>query len=140
VTCDVGGNFGSKNRPYVEYGLVLWAAQMLGRPVKYRAVRSEAFLSDSQGRDLVTSVELALRRDGRFLALRADNISNIGARCMSLSPLSKGSGLITGPYDIPLTRSFYQHDDDIALPQLRAARGDIRHGTACRTRRTGAGH
>jgi carbon-monoxide dehydrogenase large subunit len=102
VTPDVGGNFGSKNRPYVEYGLVLWASQQLGRPVKFTETRSEAFLSDSQGRDLVTKVELALRKDGRFLAMRADNISNIGGRCMSLSPLSKGSALITGNYDIPV--------------------------------------
>jgi carbon-monoxide dehydrogenase large subunit len=101
VTADVGGNFGSKNRPYVEYGLVLWASRLLGRPVKFTATRSEAFLTDSQGRDLVTKVELALRNDGRFLAMRADNVSNVGARCMSLSPLSKGSALITGSYDIP---------------------------------------
>jgi carbon-monoxide dehydrogenase large subunit len=79
----------------------LWASRLLGRPVKFTATRSEAFLTDSQGRDLVTKVELALRNDGRFLAMRADNISNIGARCMSLSPLSKGSALITGSYDIP---------------------------------------
>ena len=101
VTADVGGNFGSKNRPYVEYGLVLWAARLLGRPVKFTATRSEAFLSDTQGRDLVTKVELALRKDGKFLGMRADNISNVGARCISLSPLSKGSALITGSYDIP---------------------------------------
>ena len=98
---DVGGNFGSRNRPYVEFGLVLWAARKLGRPVKYTATRSEAFLSDYQGRDLLTKVELALRSDGRFLAMRALNISNVGARCVSLSPLGKGAGLITGSYDIP---------------------------------------
>ena len=101
LTLDVGGNFGSKNRVYVEYGLVMWAARRLGRPVKYCATRSEAFLSDYQGRDLASSVELALAADGAFLAMRADNISNVGARCVSLSPLSKGSGLITGSYDIP---------------------------------------
>jgi aerobic carbon-monoxide dehydrogenase large subunit len=101
LSLDVGGNFGSKNRPYVEYGLVLWAAHKVGRPVKYTATRSETFLSDYQGRDLVTAVELALDREGRFLAMRADNISNVGARCVSLSPLGKGAGLITGSYDIP---------------------------------------
>ena len=101
VTCDVGGNFGSKNRVYVEYGLALWASRKLGRPVKFTASRSEAFVSDYQGRDLVTEVELALAADGRFLALRAANLSNVGARCVSLSPLSKGSGLVTGAYDIP---------------------------------------
>jgi len=101
ITCDVGGNFGSKNRPYVEYGLVLWAARALGRPVRYVATRSEAFLTDYQGRDLLVRAELALRADGRFLALRAINTSNLGARCVSLSPLGKGSALITGSYDIP---------------------------------------
>jgi aerobic carbon-monoxide dehydrogenase large subunit len=101
LSLDVGGNFGARNRPFVEFGLVLWAARKLGRPVKYTATRSEAFLSDYQGRDLLTKVELALRSDGRFLAMRALNVSNVGARCVSLSPLGKGAGLITGSYDIP---------------------------------------
>jgi carbon-monoxide dehydrogenase large subunit len=104
LSFDVGGSFGTRNRVYVEFPLVLWASRKLGRPVKFTATRSEAFLSDYQGRDLVTKVELALRRDGRFLALRATNISNVGARCVSLSPLSKGAGLITGSYDIPAAR------------------------------------
>ena len=101
LSYDVGGNFGTRNRPFVEFGLVLWAAGKLKRPVKYTATRSEAFLTDYQGRDLVTKVELAFDKNGRILAMRADNISNAGARCVSLSPLSKGSGLITGSYDIP---------------------------------------
>jgi len=101
LSYDVGGNFGTRNRVFVEFGLVLWAAGKLRRAVKYTATRSECFLSDYQGRDLVTKVELALRRDGKFLGLRATNISNVGARCVSLSPLSKGAGLITGSYDIP---------------------------------------
>jgi carbon-monoxide dehydrogenase large subunit len=101
LSYDVGGNFGTRNRVFVEFGLVLWAAHKLKRPVKYAATRSEAFLSDYQGRDLVSKVELALRRDGRFLAMRATNISNVGARAVSFSPLSKGAGLIPGSYDIP---------------------------------------
>ena len=101
LSYDVGGNFGTRNRVFVEFGLVLWAARKVGRPVKFTATRSEAFLSDYQGRDLVTKVELALRKDGKFLAMRATNISNIGARAVSFSPLSKGSGLIPGSYDIP---------------------------------------
>ena len=101
-THDVGGNFGAKNRVYVEYGLVLWAARKLGRPIKYTASRYEAFISDYQGRDLYSRVELAMNKDGKFLALRADNVSNVGARCVSLSPLGKGAGLVTGTYDIPV--------------------------------------
>jgi carbon-monoxide dehydrogenase large subunit len=101
---DVGGNFGARNRVYVEFPLVAWAARRLGRPVKFTATRSEAFLSDYQGRDLRTKVALALDEDGRFLALRADNLSNAGAYCVSLSPLAKGSALITGSYAIPTAR------------------------------------
>jgi aerobic carbon-monoxide dehydrogenase large subunit len=104
VSLDVGGNFGTKNRVYVESGLVLWAARKLGRPVKYTATRAESLVSDYQGRDLVTRVKLALDADGRFLALSADNISNVGARAVSFSPLGKGSALVTGNYDIPVAR------------------------------------
>jgi carbon-monoxide dehydrogenase large subunit len=101
LSFDVGGNFGTRNRVFVEFGLVLWAAKKLGRPVKFTATRAEAFLSDYQGRDLVSEVALALDHDGRMLAMRATNISNVGARCVSLSPLSKGAGLIPGSYAIP---------------------------------------
>src|SRR5664280_2055688 len=102
LSFDVGGNFGTRNRVYPEYGLVLWASHKLGRPVKFTASRSECFISDYQGRDLISKLELALDDKGRFLALRATNISNAGARCVSLSPLSKGAGLITGNYSIPV--------------------------------------
>ena len=135
LSYDVGGNFGVRNRVFVEFGLVLWAARKLGRPVKYTATRSEAFLSDFQGRDLVTKVALALRADGRFLALRADNTSNVGGRCVSLSPLGKGSALVTGNYDIPapaLARGVHQHDADQRLSELGPSRGDLRDRAADR--------
>ncbi len=102
VVCgDVGGNFGLRNRVYVEFGLVLRAARTTGRPVRWVASRSDAMVSDYQGSDLVSRAALALDANGRFLALRADNISNVGARCVSLSPLGKGAILVTGSYDIP---------------------------------------
>jgi aerobic carbon-monoxide dehydrogenase large subunit len=101
ISFDVGGNFGTRNRAFIEFGLVIWASKKLGRPVKFRADRSECFLTDYQGRDLVTEVSLALDETGKFLAMRAHNLSNVGSHCVSLSPLSKGSGLITGSYDIP---------------------------------------
>ena len=135
LSYDVGGNFGTRNRPFVEFGLVLWAAGKLKRPVKYTATRSEAFLTDYQGRDLVTKVELAFDKSGRILAMRADNISNAGARCVSLSPLSKGSGLITGCYDIPAAtlarpRGVHQHHADQRLSLVRPAGGDVRDRAA----------
>lgn len=79
VAGDVGGGFGTKGWQYPEHRLVLWAARQLGRPVKWSCDRSEAILADEHGRDNVTDVELALDRDGTFLALRARTFANIGA-------------------------------------------------------------
>ncbi|PPR10175.1 MAG: 6-hydroxypseudooxynicotine dehydrogenase complex subunit gamma [Alphaproteobacteria bacterium MarineAlpha11_Bin1] len=102
ISKDVGGNFGTRNRLYVEFPLVGWASRKIGRPVKWTCQRSESFVSDYQGRDLVTRVSLALDKNRKFIGMRADNLSNVGSRMVSLSPLSKGSGLITGSYDIPV--------------------------------------
>ena len=101
VICDVGGNFGTRNRLYPEFALVVWAAKRVGRPVKFTCDRGEAFLSDFQGRDLVIRLALALDGDGRFLAMRADNLSNVGARAVSFTPLYKGAQIVTGPYAVP---------------------------------------
>lgn len=101
VTKDVGGNFGTRNRLFPEYPLVMWAAKRLGRPVKNTTSRTECFLSDFQGRDLVTSLELAMDKNSKFLAMKADNLSNIGAYTLSFTPLSKGAEIVTGGYAIP---------------------------------------
>jgi carbon-monoxide dehydrogenase large subunit len=79
VAGEVGGSFGMKGGHYPEYALALWASRKVGRPVKWIAERGEGMLSDDHDRDHVSEAELALDRDGRFLALRARNISNIGA-------------------------------------------------------------
>ena len=65
LSFDVGGNFGTRNRAFIEFGLVMWASRKLGRPVKFRAERSESFLTDYQGRDLVTEVSLAIDENGQ---------------------------------------------------------------------------
>ena len=101
VTKDVGGNFGTRNRLFPEYPLIMWAAKRLGRPVKNTTSRTECFLSDFQGRDLVTTLELAMDKNCKFLAMKADNLSNIGAYTLSFTPLSKGAEIVTGGYAIP---------------------------------------
>jgi carbon-monoxide dehydrogenase large subunit len=102
VVCeDVGGGYGMRNWLFPEFALVLWAAQRLRRPVKWVATRSESFLSDMQARDLATHAMLALDRDGKFLALDVDHLSNIGGHTMSFVPLSNGVFLISSIYDIP---------------------------------------
>ena len=83
VAPDVGGNFGAKNFIYADYVLMLWAAKVTGRPVKWIATRSEVFLTDHQARDQQAQASLALDADGRFLALRVDSIANAGAYLVS---------------------------------------------------------
>jgi carbon-monoxide dehydrogenase large subunit len=104
VAYDIGGNFGTKNSLFPEYPLLVWAAKKVGRPVKWTCERTEAFLSDYQGRDLVSETELALDEDGTFLALRGSNLSNIGAYAASIVPLRKGVGIMSGLYRIPAAR------------------------------------
>jgi aerobic carbon-monoxide dehydrogenase large subunit len=98
---DMGGNFGTRNFFFPEYALLPWAARKLGRPVKWTCERREAFLSDYQGRDLTVEAELALDKDGNFLALRGSNISNLGAHAAAFVSLRKGLGLMSSVYRIP---------------------------------------
>jgi carbon-monoxide dehydrogenase large subunit len=101
VARDIGGNYGTRNSCYPEQALVAWAARRLGRPVKWTGDRRESMLTDYQARDLVSHAELALDADGRFLALRAVNTSNVGAHAVSFIPLAKGVAVLPSVYDIP---------------------------------------
>jgi len=103
VAHEIGGNFGTRNSFFPEFALVVWASRKVGRPVKWTAERHEAFISDYMGRDLSVSAELALDADGRFLALRTSNLSNVGAHSGSYVPLVKGVGLATAGYRIPVS-------------------------------------
>ena len=87
VTPDVGGGFGMKLFLYAEHVLTCYAAQKLGRPVKWVSERSEAFLSDTHGRDNITRGELALDADGHFLAMRTRNVANMGAYLSNYAPM-----------------------------------------------------
>ncbi len=101
VSRDVGGGYGTRNHTYPEFALVLWAAKRTGRPVKWTCGRSEAFLSDYAGRDLITRAALALDEDGRFLAMRTENIANIGTHTVSFVPLARGPTVLNGVYVLP---------------------------------------
>src|SRR5436309_13851985 len=79
LTDRVGGSFGMKQPTYAEYYCILHAARELGRPVKWTHDRSGNFISDSHGRDAETTAELALDRDGNFLAVRLTIYGNVGA-------------------------------------------------------------
>src|SRR5215207_9933650 len=103
VSGDVGGNFGIRNNTCPEFVLVAWAARRVGRPVKWQSDRRDAFLTDFHGRDLMSEAELALDKDGNFLALRATNTSNLGASAISFVPLAKGIAVSSSIYRIPVS-------------------------------------
>ena len=98
---DMGGNFGTRNAFSPEFALMPWAARRTGRTVKWTADRSECFLSDYQARDLHSRAELALDKDGKFLALRGVNTLNLGAYSVYFWPLRKGLSMMQGTYRIP---------------------------------------
>lgn len=103
VVTDCGGSFGMKNAAYPEHGLVLWAARVTGRPVRWYCFRSEALLSDNHARDNWTRAALALDAEGRFLALRAETLANLGAYLVPsslVSPTTNVGGL-AGVYRTP---------------------------------------
>ena len=87
VTPYVGGAFGSKIYAYPEHALVLLAARALGRPVRWAATRTEAVLSDTQGRGHTTEAALALDESGRFLALSVRPTVDLGAYFSQLTPV-----------------------------------------------------
>lgn len=87
ITPDVGGGFGMKLFLYPEHALVSFAARALGRPVKWTSSRSEAFLSDTHGRDNLWHAEMALDANGLFLALRTTNHAGMGAYLSNYAPM-----------------------------------------------------
>ncbi len=105
VAPDVGGGFGSKIYHYAEEAYVTWAAKEVNRPVKWTATRSEAFMSDAQGRDHVTTIELALDADHNFTALRCSTLANMGAYLSTFAPCIPTwlhGTLLAGNYKTPL--------------------------------------
>ena len=102
ITPDVGGGFGTKGFVFREYALVLEAAKRIGRPVKWLSDRTEHFLTDSQGRDNFVTAEMALDKSGRFLGIRVELLSNLGAYVHQFGPFIATGGITmtTGVYDI----------------------------------------
>src|SRR5690348_5835495 len=105
VAPDVGGGFGSKIYLYPEETAMVWAAKRVGRPIKWAAERSESFLADAHGRDHVTQAELALDRDGKFLALRVHTTAAMGAYLSTFAsciPTILYATLLAGQYTTPV--------------------------------------
>jgi carbon-monoxide dehydrogenase large subunit len=101
VSPDVGGAFGPRTNLYPEQAVVVWAAKRLGRPVKWTGERSEAFVSDYQGRDSVMCASLSLDAEGRILGYEVELIGNVGAHTVTFVPMANGQRLLTTVYHVP---------------------------------------
>jgi carbon-monoxide dehydrogenase large subunit len=109
VSPDVGGGFGMKAGFYPEQGAVLITAKITGRPARWSADRTEAFLADHHGRDMRTRAEGAFDKDGRILALRFTGTANIGGYLSGFAPFIPtlaGSRIFGGVYRVP---AFFTH-------------------------------
>ena len=104
ISPDVGGGFGSKIFVYNDECGVLWASKQLGRPVKWTADRSEAFITDCHGRDHVTDAKMALDKDGNITGLRTKTYASMGAYLSNFStcvPTYLHATLMQGLYKTP---------------------------------------
>jgi aerobic carbon-monoxide dehydrogenase large subunit len=107
---DVGGGFGQRSGAYPEYAALMIAAKTVGAPVKWIGTRTEGFLTDTHGRNMIADGQLALDKDGKFLAMRIDWIVDLGAY---LSPGAQGhirntTNCMTGVYRIPALYGTYR--------------------------------
>ena len=115
VNGDVGGGFGTKGFTYREYPVIMEAAKRLKRPVRWTSDRSEHFLACAHGRDNVTTAQMALDKNGRFLGMKVDILGNLGAYLLQFAPYIPwlGASMATGAYDIGAlharVRGIYTH-------------------------------
>jgi carbon-monoxide dehydrogenase large subunit len=104
IAPDVGGGFGSKIYLYAEDVALTWGSKQINRPIKWVCERSEAFLSDAHGRDHVSTAEMAMDKDGNFLALRVHTDANLGAYLSTFGsavPTILYATLLAGQYKTP---------------------------------------
>ena len=104
IAPDVGGGFGAKIFLYAEDVCLTWASKKLNRPIKWTCDRSEAFLCDAHGRDHVSHAELAMDKDGKFLAFRVHTDANMGAYLSTFAPAVPTilyATLLAGQYKTP---------------------------------------
>jgi aerobic carbon-monoxide dehydrogenase large subunit len=104
ISPDIGGGFGNKVPIYPGYVVATAASLLLGRPVKWMEDRTGNLISTGFARDFHMQGELALKRDGRMLALRVKMLSDQGYAYADAQPSKFKAGLfhvVTGSYDLP---------------------------------------
>jgi carbon-monoxide dehydrogenase large subunit len=105
IAPNVGGGFGQKIFCYADMAFTMWAARKTGRPIKFIEDRSENYKASTHGRDHITDVEIAGKRDGTITGLRVHTYANIGGYFSTIAagiPTTLYGRIITGVYKIPV--------------------------------------
>src|SRR5499433_2573398 len=104
VAPDIGGGFGAKLGFYAEDVICALLSMRTHRPCAWVEGRGESFLATTHGRDQIQYAELAARRDGRIIGLKARILADLGAYAFGMGPgvPAINTGLsVTGLYRIP---------------------------------------
>jgi carbon-monoxide dehydrogenase large subunit len=106
IAPDVGGAFGTKIFCYADMALVMFASKLIGggRPVKWVESRRESYGSTIHGRDHITYVEIAGKKDGEITGLRVKTFANLGGRLSTIGPgipTTLYGRVLSGCYKIP---------------------------------------
>ena len=104
IAPDVGGGFGTKGKLYPEETILAWACKKLKTTLKWTSTRSEAFISDYQARDHMTTAEMALDENGYILGVRVKTFAAVGAYISTVGaavPTTVYTAVLSGPYKIP---------------------------------------
>jgi len=105
ISPDVGGAFGTKIFCYADMALVMWASKLVGgRPVKWVESRRESYGSTIHGRDHITYVEIAGKRDGEITGVKVKTFANLGGRLSTIGPgipTTLYGRVLSGCYKIP---------------------------------------
>ncbi len=103
-TTDVGGGFGMKIFLYPEQALCTWASRKLKAAVRYNPERSDAFMTDAQGRDNISYAEAAVDAEGVIQALRVKTFAALGGYLHHMGafiPTNAGTHMLSGVYKVP---------------------------------------
>jgi aerobic carbon-monoxide dehydrogenase large subunit len=141
VEPDVGGSFGVRGEFYPEDFLVPFAAIKLGRPVKWIEDRRESFIATNHSREMECELEIATRKDGTVLALRARIAADMGAYARTNGGVvpAKAAQLLPGPYRIANfqceVKALVTNKTPVGTSRARTLRGEffprtsVRHGS-----------
>jgi len=107
IAPEVGGGFGSKIAAYPADFITVFCARTLNRPVKWTETRRENFQATTHGRDHVQEIELAAKKDGTILGLRATVWAGMGAYLSTAAPgiptILHGL-MLSGVYNLPAVK------------------------------------